>query len=479
MNGWYLYQTIVSRLYAKAGFYQVGGAFGYRDQLQDCTNLCLVEPRWAKEQILRNAKHQFREGDVLHWWHETNNFGLRSRYKDDYLWLAFATSRYLEITEDYSILDEKIPFVTGPVLAENEEERGISYQYTKETASLYTHCLLALNKALSSMGENGLPLIGGGDWNDGMNKVGIKGKGTSVWLGFFLYIVLEDFMEVMKKQEPKKSIKKYKDAHDKLKETLNDVAWDGEYYLRAFFDNGNKLGSHENRECQIDLISQSFSILSGVAPKERQEKAIKAVEASLVDKDLKIIKLLSPPFKNTKDYPGYIMNYPEGVRENGGQYTHSVSWYLISLIKMGAQDLAYKYFSMINPINRTLTAKDVENYKVEPYVIAADIYSNRNHEGRGGWTWYTGSAAWFYNVGMKHILGFQKQGKKLYIRPNLPSDWDTYELEYRYQDTTYKIKVNYAKTEKILVDGEKLKTDHIVLKNDKKTHDVVVSIRGK
>ncbi len=478
MNGWYLYQSIASRNYAKAGFYQVGGAFGYRDQLQDCTNTCLVDPLAAKEQIIRNANHQFREGDVLHWWHERNRFGLRSRYKDDYLWLVYAVSEYLRITEDYSILDEKIAFVTGAVLADGEEERGINFNYSKETSSLYTHCLLAINRALSNMGENGLPLMGGGDWNDGMNKVGIGGKGTSVWLGFFLHIVLERFIEFSKKYDAKKSVSSFEKEVQKLGKALNDVAWDGEYYLRAFFDNGNKLGSHENRECKIDLISQSFAVLSGVADRERSEKSIRAAEDNLVDNELKIVKLLTPPFKNTKDIPGYIMDYPEGVRENGGQYTHSVSWYILALIKVGAFDLAYKYFSMINPINRSLSKKDVEKYQVEPYVIAADIYSNTNNPARGGWTWYTGSAAWFYNVGISHILGLVKRGKKLYISPNIPSKWKEFEIEYKYMDTNYKIKVVVGSSEKMVVDGEEIKKREVSLKNDKRLHTVVVTIKG-
>ncbi len=478
MNGWYLYQSIASRNYAKAGFYQVGGAFGYRDQLQDCTNACIVDPQAAKEQIIKNAMHQFREGDVLHWWHERGRFGLRSCYKDDYLWLVYAVSEYLLITEDYSILDEKVAFVSGAVLADGEEERGMNFNYTRETSSIYTHCLLAINRALANMGANGLPLMGGGDWNDGMNKVGIGGKGTSVWLGFFLHIALDRFIAFSKKYDAKKSMTTYEKEMHKLDKALNEVAWDGEYYMRAFFDNGNKLGSHENREARIDLVSQSFSVLSGVASKERAEKAIKSAEENLVDNELNIVKLLTPPFKNTKDVPGYIMDYPEGVRENGGQYTHSVSWYIISLIKVGAIDLAYKYFSMINPINRSLDKKAVDTYQVEPYVIAADIYSNPNNPARGGWTWYTGSAAWFYNVGIAHILGMVKRGKKLLIEPNVPSSWKDFEIEYKYMETIYKIKVIIGNSEKMVIDGEETKKREINLKNDKRLHTVIVNVKG-
>lgn len=476
INGWYMYQTISSRLNAKAGFYQVGGAFGYRDQLQDAINLCIVDEKRAREQIVNNAKHQFIEGDVLHWWHEIIKLGLRSRYKDDFLWLVYAVCQYVKISGDYRLLDERVPFVTGDILASNEEEKGITYGYTEDTATIYEHCLKSLEKSTNELGDNGLPLMGGGDWNDGMNKVGIKGRGTSVWLGFFLYMVMKEFVEVVKKYK-KLDTSEFDTFLDKLKISLNTNAWDKDYYLRAFFDNGSKLGSYINDECKIDLISQSFSILSDVIEPDKIKSVIKSVEDNLVDRDLKIIKLLTPAFSKSIDNPGYIMDYPKGIRENGGQYTHSTAWYIMALIKLGANDLAYNYYQMINPVNRTLTKYDVNKYKVEPYVIAADIYSNDKNPARGGWTWYTGSSGWFYNVGITYILGIQKEGNVLRIRPSVPNGWVSYDVEYKYLDTLYKIKVNFTDNNDIVVDGDKINKDFITLKNDKRLHAVVVNIR--
>ncbi len=463
VNGWLAYQNISSRLYAKAGFYQVGGAFGYRDQLQDAMNLCTIHPEMTKEIILWNAKHQFKEGDVLHWWHKETNIGLRSRYKDDYLWLVYAVCEYIEITEDYDILNTQIPFVTGPSLLDNEMEKGINYSYTEETATLYDHCLFAINKTLNELGSNGLPLMGGGDWNDGMNKVGEKGIGTSVWLGFFLYIILNRFSEFSKID--------YTNEINKLKTSLLNI-WDGEYYLRAYFDNGTKLGSNECLECKIDLLSQSFAILSGIASEEQIKSMLKNVEEKLVDKNINIVKLLTPPFKNNKNNPGYIMNYPKGIRENGGQYTHAVAWYIEALIKAGNNDLAYQIFQMINPIERTKTKEDTDKYKLEPYVISADIYSNENFLGRGGWNWYTGSAGWFYHVALIDILGFNLRKNKLYIKPNIPSTWKQYEITYKYFDTKYNITVINSKENKIIFDDKTVK--YIPLKNDMLEHNIKV-----
>ena len=479
-NGWLLYQAIASRIKAKAGFYQVGGAFGYRDQLQDTTNICLVDPSFTRSQIINNAKHQFKEGDVLHWWHELTMFGLRSRYKDDLLWLIHAVSEYIKITDDDSILSEKVPFATGPLLGEKEEERGMNYGYTEETATIYEHCMLAIDRSIGDTGKNGLPLMGGGDWNDGMNKIGIEGEGTSVWLGFFQHMQVEKFIELTKKYDKKRDITKYANHLNKLKNSLNTVGWDKEYYLRAFFDNGAKVGSSTNNECKIDLISQSFSILSDVIEKDRIPSVIKSVETNLVDKDLKIIKLLTPPFKESRNNPGYIMDYPEGIRENGGQYTHATAWYIQALIKLGYVERAFKYYQMINPINRTTTKNDVLTYHTEPYVIAADIYSNKNNPARGGWSWYTGSAGWYYNVAITNIIGFDKTGNTLKISPNVPQEWDSYEIEYRYMATLYKIKVNLKqKNNNITIDGEKVSKEFITLKNDKRTHAVIVNVKER
>lgn len=478
LNGWYLYQTISSRIMAKAGFYQVSGAFGYRDQLQDAMNIAMVKPDFTREQILINAAHQFMEGDVLHWWHEKNRFGLRSRYKDDYLWLVYATVYYIEITGDTAILEESIPYVLGDSLSDYEHEKGIVFQYSSEKETLLEHCIKSLQLSMKSLGRHKIPLMGGGDWNDGMNKVGIKGKGESVWLGFFLYYVIDLFVKMMKKYDKKFDVSDYVQFNEKLKENLNKKTWDGNYYLRAFFDNGDKLGSHENSECKIDLISQSFSILSGVAPKERVQQAITAVEENLVDDDSKIVKLLTPPFEKSLNNPGYIMNYPKGIRENGGQYTHSVAWYLMALIKAGYHDRAYRYYQMINPINRSLTEEDVAQYQVEPYVVTADIYSAEHYPGRGGWTWYTGSAGWFYRVGIYDLLGLRKQGNTLRMIPKIPIAWDGYQVTYHYMDTSYFIEViKDSKKDGIVLDRKKQISNFIELENDGKEHHVTVYIK--
>ena len=477
MNGWYLYQTLSSRIMARAGFYQVSGAFGYRDQLQDAMNIAIVNPSYTKEQIIKNAAHQFEQGDVLHWWHEKNHFGLRSRYKDDFLWLVYATAYYIEKTEDYDILNEQIPYVSGEELSNYENEKGIVFSYTEKTESLLEHCKKSLELSMNSLGSHNIPLMGGGDWNDGMNRVGIKGKGESVWLGFFLYNTIENFVKIIKQSKTKLNVDKYLEFNQKLKESLNDNTWDKDYYLRAFYDNGDKLGSHENSECKIDLISQSFSILSGVAPKNRIQKIITSVEENLVDDKNKIIKLLTPPFSKTLNNPGYIMNYPKGIRENGGQYTHSVSWYLMALIKAGYHDRAYRYFQMINPVNRTKTEVKTNIYKTEPYVIAADIYSSESFPGRGGWTWYTGSAGWFYKVGIEDILGFHKRGEKLVLDPRIPIAWESFKMIYTYMDTKYEIEVVKGKDESLSLDGLSQKTNTIKLVNDKMTHRVYMTIK--
>ena len=321
--------------------------------------------------------------------------------------------------------------------------------------------------------------MGGGDWNDGMNKVGIKGKGESVWLGFFLYEIIDEFCTMCKKKKLKIDYDKYNDFNEKLKDNLNKKAWDKNWYLRAYFDNGDKLGSVDNSECKIDLLSQSFSILSGVAPKERADMVIRSVEENLVDDKNKIIKLLTPAFKESLNNPGYIMNYPEGIRENGGQYTHSVAWYLMALIKSGYSDRAYRYYQMINPATRAVDEESVRKYKVEPYVIAADIYSAKSREGRGGWTWYTGSAGWFYKVGVMDILGLNKNGDILNLEPHIPVHWDNYRISYNYMDTEYNIEVIKGNKDALIVDGKVQDDNAIKLKNDKSSHEVTLYMKKK
>ena len=475
INSWYLYQTISSRIMAKAGFYQVSGAFGYRDQLQDAMNIVLVKPEYTRKQILINAAHQFTSGDVLHWWHDSNNFGLRSRYKDDYLWLVYATINYIDVTGDVSILKEVVPYVSGDVLSNYEYEKTMYFSYTEKTDTLLKHCIKALELSMSSLGSHGISLIGGGDWNDGMNRVGIKGKGESIWLGFFLYNIIDKFTQMIKEFNIDLDVLEYYEFNKLLKTNLNKYAWDGNYYLRAYFDNGDKLGSHENNECKIDLISQSFSIISGVIPENRVDKVLDSVSENLVDEKTGIVKLLTPAFNKSLNNPGYIMNYHKGIRENGGQYTHAVAWYIMALIKEGHYNEAYRYYQMINPINRSLNKEQVLKYKVEPYVIAADIYSASSFLGHGGWTWYTGSSGWFYNTGVRDILGIQKHGDILNIVPSIPSDWDGFKVVYKYMNTVYNIEVKRTGIEKIIFDGRVVKSVRLV--DDSSTHSVIVNVK--
>lgn len=477
LNGWYLYQTIIARITARAGFYQVSGAFGYRDQLQDSTNLASIMPSMTKNQIIKNAMHQFKEGDVLHWWLEPRNFGLRTKFKDDYLWLVYSTSKYLEYTNDLSILDIMVPFVEGALLGENEDERGMIFNYSEQKASIYEHCRLSIHKTLDDLGPHHLPKFGGGDWNDGMNKVGIKGTGESIWLAFFFYDMLTRFIEISKQYNKNIDTTIYEKAKVDLQKNIEKYAYDKSYYLRGYFDNGNKLGSIENDECKIDLISQSFAILSDACPKEKYDIILDSVKKYLVDNDTKIVKLLTPAFDKIKDYPGYIKDYPKGIRENGGQYTHSVAWYIEALIKANKIDEAYNIYQNINPINRTKTERQVKTYKTEPYVIAADIYSNKDHKGRGGWTWYTGSSGWFYKVGIEDILGFNKKGDKLEINPHVPSTWDKYEITYKYMDTVYNITVIRDNINEICLDDKLVDEIHLV--NDIKEHNIVFKWRDR
>lgn len=474
INGWYLYQVFASRLYGKTGLYQVGGAFGFRDQLQDSMSILYSDPKYAKNIIINCASHQFETGEVLHWWHEDLNLGSRTRFSDDFLWLVFVTLEYIKITGDYSILYEEVHFVNGPELSQNEGEKGINYSKTERTESLYYHLKLSIDRSFSMFGKHGIPLMGVGDWNDGMNKIGHKGKGESVWVGMFLYDIINNFEPIMKhmKESPKK-ISKYKKDNEKLLNSITTNCWDGNWYIRAFNDGGYPIGAKNNHEGEIDLLVQTWSILTNIADQSKQKQVIEEVENRLIDKTNGIIKLLTPPFTSVEKNPGYISYYLKGVRENGGQYTHAALWYIKALIKVGEKDRAYEYYSMINPMNR-----DSNKYKVEPYVIAADIYSNVSHKGRGGWTWYTGSAGWAYKIAIENILGLQKNGSKLYIEPNVPKSWDGFTIEYKYENTIYNIEVKIKKkaSKSITVDGEKAK--FIELKNDKEVHKVEIVIGG-
>ena len=449
LNRWYLYQVYSSRLFARAGFYQVGGATGFRDQLQDVMSVLYSDPDYARRQILDHAAHQFAEGDVLHWWHESMHLGARTTFSDDYLWLVFVTYQYVKITGDNGILNEKVPFCQADQLAPGEAERCMNYSVPEgegdsrfEYATLYEHLRRSINRAMSRKGAHGLPLMGCGDWNDGMSRVGVEGKGESVWVAFFLADLLPK-MEELTQMMPDAELSYCEELsayRTKLLEALQKSAWDGAWFLRAYYDNGTPMGSRNNTECQIDLISQAWSILTDVATPEQKKSVMRETDNRLVNREHEIIQLLTPAFQNSQPSPGYIMNYPVGVRENGGQYTHGAMWYIMAQLKEGRNDMAYFLYSLINPIHRTQTLADVLKYKVEPYCIAADIYSNPQHPGRGGWTWYTGSASWAYKTGIENILGFRKNGTKLTIDPKIPTEWPFFTIRYKYGTSLYIIK---------------------------------------
>ena len=477
-NGWLLYQAISCRMWARTAFYQAGGAFGFRDQLQDSLSVLTIWPELAKNQILKHARHQFLQGDVLHWWHEPAGKGPRTRFSDDYLWLPFVAAEYIRVTGDYEILNIKAPFLDHDLLKNHEDEKYCQPRVTTEVASLYEHCIRSIEYGLK-FGERGLPLIGGGDWNDGMNTVGNGGKGESIWLGWFLITTLKKFIPICDAMEQQGLAEKYLQVIDKVTDAIETNGWDGNWYRRAFFDNGTPLGSVMNRECKIDSLAQSWAVISGKGDPDRVKKALDSLEDYLVMREEGLIKLLTPPFDEGELEPGYIKGYVPGVRENGGQYTHAAAWVIIAFAIMGDGDKASELFGLINPINHTRTNREYSIYKVEPYVMAADVYSVYPHVGRGGWTWYTGTASWIYKAGLEYILGFTKEADTLLIDPCIPKKWAEYSIRYRYLKTFYQITVKNPKNRnkgvaQIMVDGELQKSNSIKLIDDGVNHEVEV-----
>ena len=476
LNHWYLYQVYAARLFARAGFYQVGGATGFRDQLQDVMSILYSDPAYARRQILDHAAHQFAEGDVLHWWHESMHLGARTTFSDDYLWLPFVTYRYISVTADDAILTERVPFCQSDQLGPGEAERCVTYATPAqpddsnfEYATLYEHLRRAIGRAMNRIGSHGLPLMGCGDWNDGMSRVGVEGRGESVWVAFFLVDLLPKMQEITQRM-PGADLTYCEELASfrlRLIQSIQDNAWDGAWFLRAYFDNGDPMGSRNNTECQIDLITQAWSILTDVATPEQKQTVFRETDNRLVNREHEIIQLLTPAFQNSQPSPGYIMKYPVGVRENGGQYTHGAMWYIMAQLKEGRHDMAYFLYSLINPIHRTQTLADVLKYKVEPYCIAADIYSNPQHPGRGGWTWYTGSASWAYKTGIENILGLHKHGSTLTLAPHVPSGWDTFSIRYRYGTALYLIR--YQRTS-----DDQPQPTTINLVDDGQTHEILI-----
>jgi cyclic beta-1,2-glucan synthetase len=427
-----VYQYLSCRIWGRSAFYQSGGAYGFRDQLQDSSAMVYTMPELTRRQICLHAAHQFVEGDVLHWWHPAPlEKGLRTRFADDLLWLPWIAAFYINASGDWSVLDEVEGFLSAPLLEDGEDEVFLKPSDSGQSADVYEHCCRALDRSLTS-GAHGLPLMGTGDWNDGMNRVGREGRGESVWMGFFLYLIIGDFLPICERRGDTERIARYRAYRDQLGVNLNEAGWDGEWYRRAYYDNGAVMGSRESDECQIDALAQAWSVMSGAAPAGRAAQALDAMEARLVSDDERLIKLLAPPFADTPQDPGYIKGYVAGVRENGGQYTHAACWAVRAVAEAGRNERAAQLLASLSPVNHALTPEAVAIYQVEPYVIAADIYGAEPHVGRGGWTWYTGSAGWMYRVALESVLGFTLQGgDTIRIKPVIPGDWPGFTIRYR------------------------------------------------
>jgi len=486
VNGPALYQALACRIWGRTALYQSSGAFGFRDQLQDSLALLLARPELARARIVEAARHQFPEGDVLHWWMPVSGRGVRTRISDDRHWLAYVAAEYVAATGDTGVLDEVTPYLEGPLLEAEREDAYLEPRSSLLKATVWEHIVAAIESARPT-GVHGLPLMGGGDWNDGMNRVGHLGRGESVWLGWFLDVVLRRLATLAEARGEAERATDYRRWAEALVDAVETNGWDGAWYLRAFFDDGTPLGTKAAEECRIDSISQSWAVISGSGDHVRAARAMGGVEEKLVRSEDGLIALLAPPFDHMAADPGYIKGYVPGVRENGGQYTHAALWVVLAYARMGDGDTAMALLDLLNPVNHATDLAGCERYKVEPYAIASDVYAVEPHVGRGGWTWYTGSASWFYTVATRHLLGVRietEDGQRyLVVDPCIPKDWPGFRATYRAGTTTYEIRVENPRgvnrgVEQVSVDGVKRADLRVPLVEDGGRHRVRVVLLG-